>query len=99
MSLPYVTAPGRPREVKVEVTQQGFEPARVRVARDESVTLVVTRRTERTCARELVIDAYAVKVLLPLGEPVRVTITPRESGPVPFGCGMDRMVRGVVSVV
>jgi plastocyanin domain-containing protein len=87
------------REVKVRVTERGFEPARIRVARDETIALVVTRTTERTCARELVMEEYGVREELPTGKPVRISLTPKKSGPVKFGCAMGKMVSGVLDVV
>lgn len=87
------------REMQMQVTDRGFEPARVRIARDQTTTLIVTRTTERTCAREFVLDQLGIHEKLPLGEAVRITLTPTASGPMSFGCAMDKMIRGVVDVV
>ena len=89
----------RSRELHIQVTERGFEPARVRIARDEATTLIVTRKTERTCAREIVMDELGIREALPLGEPVRISLTPRKSGPMKFGCAMGKMISGVVDVV
>ncbi len=88
-----------PREVKIQVTERGFEPARIRVSREEPVALVVTRKTERTCATELVMEEYGIHAELPVGEPVRISLTPTRSGPVKFGCAMGKMIGGVLDVV
>ena len=85
--------------IRIQVTARGFEPARVRIARDETTTLVVTRKTQFTCAREIVIDELGIHEDLPLGEPVLITLTPRTSGPMKFGCAMGKMIGGVVEVV
>jgi len=87
------------REMQIKVTERGFEPARVRVARDQATTLIVTRTTERTCAREFVLDQLGIHETLPLGEAVRIVLAPKASGPMTFGCAMDKMIRGVVDVV
>ncbi len=87
------------RELQVQVTERGFEPARVRIARDETTTLLVTRTTERTCARELVLDELGIREELPLGKAVRIALTPTKSGPMKFGCAMGKMVSGVLDVV
>ena len=89
----------RSQAIRIQVTARGFEPARVRIGRDEATTLVVTRKTQFTCAREIVIDELGIHEDLPLGEPVRITLTPRTSGPMKFGCAMGKMVGGVVDVV
>ena len=86
------------REVRLKVTERGFEPARVPVARGEVTTLIVTRTTERTCAREFVLDELGIRVELPLDTPVRITLEPSTSGAMSFGCAMGKMVRGVVDV-
>lgn len=87
------------RELQVQVTERGFEPARVRIARDETTTLLVTRTTERTCARELVLDELGIREELPLGKAVRIALTPTKSGPMKFGCAMGKMVSGALDVV
>ena len=87
------------QEREIQVTERGFEPARVRIARDEATTLVVTRKTERTCAKQIVLDELGIREELPLGKAVRITLTPPKSGPMKFGCPMGRMISGVVEVV
>lgn len=87
------------REIQLVVTERGFEPARVRIPRDSATTLVVTRKTERTCARQLVLDELNVEEELPLGKAVRITLRPTKSGPMKFGCAMGKMISGVVDVV
>ena len=87
------------QELEIQVTERGFEPARVRIARDEATTLVVTRKTERTCAKQIVLDELGIREELPFGKAVRITLTPRKSGPMKFGCAMGKMISGVVEVV
>lgn len=86
-------------ELEIQVSERGFEPARVRIARDEATTLLVTRKTERTCAKQIVLDELGIREELPLGKAVRITLTPRKSGPMKFGCAMGKMISGVVEVV
>ena len=89
-------APGA-QVVSVEVTGQGLVPARAAVKAGRPVTLVVTRKTDRTCATEIVVKDYGVNQPLPLGQAVEVTFTPRKAGPVRYACGMD-MIAGVLNV-
>jgi len=84
--------------VFLSVTELGFEPSPMRVAAGRQVTLVVTRQTDNTCATELVIPEAEVKVALPLHVPVTVTFVPAKSGTLRYGCGMQRMVSGVLLV-
>jgi plastocyanin domain-containing protein len=82
---------------EIAVTSDGFVPATIRVKRGEPVKLVVTRKTERTCAKEIVIKDYAIHQPLPLDKPVTVQFTPKKSGQVRYACGMD-MIAGVLIV-
>jgi plastocyanin domain-containing protein len=95
------SAPARPdasRTVTMEVTEEGFVPSNVALKARESVTLKVTRRTDATCATELVIDGTDLKVKLPLNEQVSIAYTPTKAGTVKFGCAMDMMISGVLLV-
>lgn len=82
---------------EISVTSDGFVPATIKVKRGEPVKLVVTRKTARTCATEIVIKDYAVNQPLPLDKPVTIELTPKKSGQVRYACGMD-MISGVLQV-
>jgi plastocyanin domain-containing protein len=86
---------GTSREFQVNVTENGFEPDQVVVHKGDTVTLVVTRRTEETCATEVVVPDRGIRKDLPLNQPVRLAIGPVENGPIEFACGMD-MYKGKV---
>jgi plastocyanin domain-containing protein len=83
--------------VQIAVTSKGFEPSSVTVQAGRPVQLVVTRKTERTCATEIVLKDFGVKQALPLDTPVTVLVTPRRPGQYRFACGMD-MIAGVLKV-
>lgn len=83
--------------IAIAVTEKGFEPAVVRVPIGKPVTLVVTRKTDKTCATEFVIAEENVKRDLPLGRAVEISFTPKQVGEIRFACGMD-MVSGKVIV-
>jgi plastocyanin domain-containing protein len=84
-----------PGAVAIAVTENGFEPAVVTVPRGKPVTLVVTRRTDKTCATEMVFDPPGPRVELPLGKPVRIDLAAGVSDTLRYVCGMD-MVRGML---
>jgi len=46
---------GWQRRVEVSITKKGFEPDKIRAKKGEPIRLVVTRRTDQTCAKEIVI--------------------------------------------
>lgn len=83
--------------IAIAVTENGFEPAVVNVSKGEPVTLVVTRKTEKTCATEFVMSEHNIKKDLPLNQPVEITFTPTQAGEIRYACGMD-MLSGKVIV-
>lgn len=85
------------RVVEMAVTDEGFEPSKVKVKKGEKVRLVVTRKTVRTCATEIVIKDHGVNAPLPLGKAVTVELTPRKSGEIHYACAMGH-VRGILFV-
>ena len=85
------------RTVDMKVTEDGFVPSKVKVSRGEKVRLVVTRKTNRTCATEIAIPAYGINQKLPLDTPVTVELTPKASGEITYSCGMN-MISGVLLV-
>jgi plastocyanin domain-containing protein len=89
---------GADNRVELSVTEHGFEPSPVHVKAGVPVTLVVTRKTEQTCATELVVAGTNLKVPLPLDVPVTVTFLPQRSGALRYGCSMEMMVSGVLLV-
>jgi len=85
------------RTVEVTVTSKGFEPADVKVKAGHPVRLVVTRKTDKTCAKEIILDDLGVNQPLPLDTPVTVEFTPSESGTLRYACAMDH-ISGIVTV-
>ena len=57
----------------------------------------MTRTTDRTCAKEIVIPSLGIAQKLPLDEAIEIVITPDRKGDVRFACGMDMLV-GVIHV-
>jgi plastocyanin domain-containing protein len=83
--------------IEVAVTSDGFVPANIKVRQGQKVRLVVTRKTDRTCATEIVIKDQGINQALPLNRPVTVEFTPRKTGQIRYACGMD-MISGVIVV-
>jgi plastocyanin domain-containing protein len=85
------------KTVELAVTSDGFTPDGIKVKAGETLRLVVTRKTQKTCATEIVIRDFGVNQPLPLDKPVTVEITPKKPGSVRFACAMD-MVAGTITV-
>ena len=84
-------------EVRVLVTENGFEPAIVTVARGSAATLVITRKTDATCATEAVFAETGARYPLPLNQDVRIPIATAAAETLHYACGMD-MYKGRVAV-
>jgi len=85
------------RTVELTVTAKGFEPANVKVKAGQPVRLVVTRKTDKTCATEIILEDLGINQPLPLDTPVTVEFTPSESGTLRYACAMDH-IRGIVTI-
>jgi plastocyanin domain-containing protein len=90
-------APGSGEPVKMTVTRNGYEPWKVPAKAGQRLVLEVTRTTDETCATELVIPEAGVDAKLPLGQAVRIELTPARTGDLRFSCAM-RMFQGVIEV-
>lgn len=86
-------------KVEMSVTEKGFEPQNIRVKKGLPVTLVITRKTDITCATEIVIDEHKIKTPLPLNKAVTVTFTPSKTGALKYGCAMNKMIGGVITII
>jgi len=84
-------------EVTLYVTKDGFVPANVVVPAGKPVTLMVTRKTDRTCATGLVMKEKDINQELPLDETVSITFTPDHAGTLEYACPMD-MIKGSITV-
>jgi plastocyanin domain-containing protein len=88
---------GNVQVVELTVTSKGFEPSTVTVKSGRPVKLVVTRKTERTCATEIVMKDFGVNQPLPLEKPVRLVVTHKGPGQYRYACGMN-MIAGTLNV-
>lgn len=86
------------RIVALTVTESGYEPSPVTLKKGEPVKLVVTRKTEQTCATEVVMEEHNINTPLPLNTPVEIAFTPSKTGELRYGCGMAKMISGVFMV-
>ena len=87
-----------PRVIELTVTEKGFEPSPLTVAAGQPIKLVVTRKTDKTCATELILAEHQINQKLPLDVPVEIAFTPTKAGQLTYGCAMDQMISGVLVV-
>ncbi|HEY5678132.1 MAG TPA: cupredoxin domain-containing protein [Myxococcales bacterium] len=86
-----------PRVIQLSVTDNGFEPQTVTAKKGEKLRLVVTRKTEHTCAKEVHIKDAGIARKLPLNVPVEIDLTPARAGQLRYACSMD-MVAGALLI-
>lgn len=87
-----------PSRVVVQLTEQGFVPDHIPAQVGKPITLAITRKTDKTCAREILFKGQPGKTELPLDKEVEATFIPKAPGAVPFGCAMGMMVGGTLEV-
>lgn len=75
---------------------KGFEPSGLKLKACVPAKVTFVRKTDETCAKEVVIKEYKIERKLPLNKPVTVEFTPRK-GEFTFACGMD-MIKGKMIV-
>ena len=81
-------SPAGPQVVQLAVTDRGFEPPRVEVPRGHALTLVITRKTDQTCAKEISIPALHERRPLPLNQAVRIDVPKGVADTLNYTCGM-----------
>lgn len=99
-TTPTTPTTASPTRLAVTVTEKGFEPDGLQVAAGKPVTLVFTRKTDKTCAKEVVIqqaDGTKIEKPLPLDQPVEIATTFPAAGTLTYACAMD-MVKGTITV-
>lgn len=89
--------PKKIKTVRINISQQGYAPAFVRVQKGQTVRLIFYRADHNNCGEELVFPVLNIKREIPVRKPVVVTLTPRRAGEISFACGMD-MYRGKILV-
>ena len=94
---PAVAKPETARTVELSVTNKGFEPSNITVKKGEPVHLVVTRKTDQTCATSIDIKDAGIHKDLPLNKAVAIDFTPEKAGELRYVCGMG-MMGGVLLV-
>jgi len=87
-------------KIQIAVTENGFEPESVDVPAGKPVTLVFTRKTDKTCAKQVVLTmdgGTKIEKDLPLDTPVELAATFPKPGKLGYACGMD-MLKGTIVV-
>ncbi len=93
-------APPTATRFEIAVTDKGFEPRDVSVPAGKPVTIVFERKTDQTCAKEVVLDTgdgTKIEKQLPLDTKVEIATTFPKAGKLGYACAMD-MMKGTITV-
>jgi plastocyanin domain-containing protein len=82
--------------VAVVADDEGFHPSSATVKKGVPLTLVFTRKSDKTCATEVVFPDLKIEKKLPLNEAVSVSIPTDEARTLSFQCGMGMYKSKVV---
>lgn len=77
-----------PTTVRVEINEQGFEPARVFI--EAAHPVVFRRTTTESCATALVFPEFGIERALPLNTDVSVPLPATAEGELAFQCGVGK---------
>ena len=86
-------------KLEVAITDKGFEPDKLEVKKGQPVELVFTRKTDKTCIKEVILDTGTAKIQkpLPLNKPVVIKTKFTKAGDLKYACNMN-MFSGTVTV-
>lgn len=87
----------RVQEATITLTEQGYQPATVRLRRGVPARITFLRRFAVTCATEVILEEYHIRRELPINQPVVVEFTPARSGTLEYSCSM-KMVGGTFRI-
>jgi thiol-disulfide isomerase/thioredoxin len=90
----------KPLIIEIAVTAKGFVPGDVKVPRKRPVVLRFRRSFAKTCATEVVLDHEGKRIIkdLPLDKTIDLALTFTRPGTVKYGCAMDMMIGGTITV-
>ena len=82
--------------IAIRADEKGFAPSSITLEKDKPATLVFTRTSDDTCAKQVVFPELNVKKDLPLNTPVDVDIPTSAPRTLTFACGMNMFKGSVV---
>lgn len=84
------------QKITVTVTENGFEPNEIKVKDKSHVILQITRKTETTCATNIMLKDLNIKKELPLNQQVEVDLGVLKKGDISFACGMNMITGHII---
>jgi plastocyanin domain-containing protein len=90
------TAPAQGGSVAVTADEKGFTPSEVHATKGVPLSLVFTRTSDNTCAKDVVFPELKITRPLPLNEAVTVVVPSDTAHAYKFQCGMAMYMGSVV---
>lgn len=75
--------------IRITVDENGFTPSKIDLSPDATAVLEFIRTSDLTCATAVLFPESGLRHELPLDEPIRITVRPREGQEIAFACPMD----------
>lgn len=85
------------QKIKVTVSEQGYEPVKLKLKRGVPAQITFLRTDENNCGDKVVFKQLGIQKELAVGKPVVVEFTPDKEGEFSFTCSMG-MYRGTLQV-
>jgi plastocyanin domain-containing protein len=82
--------------VNITADEKGFSPTEVRATKGAPLSLIFTRTSDNTCAREVVFPELKVRRPLPLNQPGAIAMPTDGDRTYRFQCGMAMWEGSVV---
>jgi plastocyanin domain-containing protein len=82
--------------ITIIADSNGFTPSEVKVSKGKEAKLHFQRKTDDTCATEVVFPELNIKKPLPLNQVVEITLPPSGERRYTFTCGMGMYKSSVV---
>ena len=84
--------------IKVEATENGFEPNVISAEPGKAVKLVVTRAPAAACNTSIQIPEKKIKRKMPRRKSISINLGVLEKGSLHFGCGKEMTAPGIIYV-
>jgi len=82
--------------VAITANEKGFTPTEVQATRGAPLSLIFTRTSDNTCAKEVVFPELKVRRPLPLNQAVAIALPTEQARTYKFQCGMAMWEGSVV---
>ncbi len=85
---------------EIEVNEKGYVPSKIEIPSGlKKIKINFLRTTDKTCAREVILEEQNINKKLPLNKKVSISFDTSGSKELIFGCHMEKMFSGKIITV